>query len=126
MSTTARDSKRVVRIENVTIPSHKHACIGLTAIYGVGKKRATLLCEQAGVSPNEKISSLSDEDIENLRTLIKESDFEVEGNLRRRIAMNIKRLKDIRCYRGLRHRSGLPCRGQNTKNNARTRKKRKS
>lgn len=126
MSITARDSRRVVRIENVTIPSEKHACVAITAIYGVGRNRATLLCEQAGVSPNEKISSLSDEDIEKLRTLIKESDFDVEGNLRRRIAMNIKRLKDIRCYRGSRHRSGLPCRGQNTKNNARTRKKRKS
>ncbi len=126
MASSARDPKRVVRIENVTIPSNKHVRIALTAIYGIGINRATELCESVEVSPHQRISSLSDEDIERLRDAVKNADFIVEGNLRREVATNIKRLKDIRSYRGARHKQGLPVRGQKTKTNARTRKKRKS
>ena len=110
----------VVRIAGINIPSQKHAEIALTSIYGVGRSRARKICEACGVSPSVKIQTLSEADIESLRTEI--ARFEVEGDLRRAVSMNIKRKMDIGCLQGLRHRRGLPVRGQRTKTNARTRK----
>ncbi|MDD4882714.1 MAG: 30S ribosomal protein S13 [Gallionellaceae bacterium] len=102
------------------MPKHKHAEIALTAVYGIGRSRARLICEQAGVSPSTKIKDLNDDAVDKLRDLV--GKFTVEGDLRREITMNIKRLMDLGCYRGQRHRRGLPCRGQRTRTNARTRK----
>ncbi len=113
----------MARIAGINIPVHKHAVIALTSIYGIGRTRAKQICEEAGVATDAKISSLSEQDIENLRQQV--SKFDVEGDLRRVVSMNIKRLMDLGCYRGLRHRRGLPVRGQRTKTNARTRKGRR-
>ena len=110
----------MARIAGVNIPNHKHAEIALTAIYGVGRTRAKLICEQAGVNPATKIKDLGEDVIEKLRDGV--AKFTVEGDLRREITMNIKRLMDLGCYRGVRHRRGLPLRGQRTRTNARTRK----
>ena len=110
----------MARIAGINIPVHKHACIALTSIYGVGRTRANLICKQAGIATDAKVSTLSEEDIEKLRQEV--AKFDVEGDLRRIVSMNIKRLMDLGCYRGLRHRRGLPVRGQRTKTNARTRK----
>ena len=110
----------MARIAGVNIPNHKHAEIALTAIYGIGRTRARLICEQAGVNPSTKIKDLSEESIEKLRDGV--AKFVVEGDLRREVTMNIKRLMDLGCYRGVRHRRGLPVRGQRTRTNARTRK----
>lgn len=110
----------MARIAGINIPVHKHAEIALTAIYGIGRPRARGICEQANIAPHVKIKDLSEEQIEVLRAEI--GKFTVEGDLRREISMNIKRLMDLGCYRGLRHRRGLPVRGQRTKTNARTRK----
>lgn len=110
----------MARIAGINIPDHKHAVIALTAIYGIGRTRAQSICEAAGVEPSAKISSLTDEQIEALRSEV--GKFTVEGDLRREVSMNIKRLMDLGCYRGIRHRRGLPLRGQRTKTNARTRK----
>lgn len=110
----------MARIAGVNIPNHKHAEIALTAIYGIGRSRARLICEQAGVNPSTKIKDLSEEQIDKLREGV--SQFTVEGDLRREVSMNIKRLMDLGCYRGVRHRRGLPVRGQRTRTNARTRK----
>ncbi|MCB6183771.1 30S ribosomal protein S13 [Leeia sp. TBRC 13508] len=110
----------MARIAGVNIPNHQHAEIALTAIYGVGRTRARLICEKAGVAFNTKMKDVSDADMEKLRDEV--AKFTVEGDLRREITMSIKRLMDLGCYRGLRHRRGLPCRGQRTKTNARTRK----
>ncbi|MGQ9685860.1 MAG: 30S ribosomal protein S13 [Thiobacillaceae bacterium] len=110
----------MARIAGVNIPNHKHAEIALTAIYGIGRSRARLICEQAGVNPSKKIKDLSEEDIDRLREGV--GKFTVEGDLRREVTMNIKRLMDLGCYRGVRHRRGLPVRGQRTRTNARTRK----
>lgn len=110
----------MARIAGVNIPDNKHAVISLTHIYGVGKTTAYKLCDSVGVNPNAKISDLSEGEMDQLRAEV--SKMSVEGDLRREVSMNIKRLLDLGCYRGLRHRKGLPLRGQRTKTNARTRK----
>ncbi len=110
----------MARIAGVNIPNNKHTDIALTAIYGIGRNTAQSICAAAGVTTTTKIKDLNDDDVEKLRDEV--GKFRVEGDLRREVSMNIKRLMDLGCYRGLRHRRGLPVRGQNTKNNARTRK----
>ena len=110
----------MARIAGVNIPNHQHTVIALTAIYGIGRTRAQKICEAAGVSISAKIKDLSDGEIEKLRDEV--AKIKVEGDLRREVSMNIKRLMDLGCYRGVRHRRGLPVRGQRTKTNARTRK----
>ena len=110
----------MARIAGVNIPNHQHAEIALTAIYGVGRTRARKICEAAGVTFTTKIKDLNDSDMEKLREEV--GKFTVEGDLRREVTMNIKRLMDLGCYRGQRHRRGLPVRGQRTRTNARTRK----
>ena len=110
----------MARIAGVNIPPHKHTSIGLTAIYGIGRPRALKICEATGVAANKKIKDLDDADLEKLRDAV--GTFTIEGDLRRETTMNIKRLMDIGCYRGFRHRRGLPMRGQRTRTNARTRK----
>ncbi|MBI5936306.1 MAG: 30S ribosomal protein S13 [Betaproteobacteria bacterium] len=110
----------MARITGVNIPNHKHAEIALTAIYGIGRTRAHLICVEAGVTPSAKMKDLTDAEVDKLRDLV--GKFTVEGDLRREVTMNIKRLMDLGCYRGQRHRKGLPVRGQRTRTNARTRK----
>lgn len=110
----------MARIAGVNIPNHQHAEIALTAIYGIGRATARKICESAGVVVSAKIKDLTDADMEKLREGV--AAYTVEGDLRREVSMNIKRLMDLGCYRGLRHRKGLPCRGQRTRTNARTRK----
>lgn len=110
----------MARIAGVNIPNHKHAVIALTAIYGIGRSRAERICAEAGVNPSTKMKDLSDAEVDKLRDGV--SKFTVEGDLRREVTMNIKRLMDLGCYRGQRHRKGLPVRGQRTRTNARTRK----
>lgn len=110
----------MARIAGVNIPNHQHAEIALTAIYGIGRTTARKLCEAAGVAGTTKIKDLSDGEMDKLRDQV--SRLTVEGDLRREVSMNIKRLMDLNCYRGTRHRRGLPLRGQRTRTNARTRK----
>lgn len=110
----------MARIAGINIPSHKHAVIGLTHIYGIGLTRSKSICESTGISTGQKIGELSEEQVESLRTEV--GKFIVEGDLRREVSMSIKRLMDLGCYRGIRHRRSLPLRGQRTKTNARTRK----
>lgn len=110
----------MARIAGVNIPNHQHAEIALTAIYGIGRTRAQKICDAAGVGRTTKMKDLSDADMDRLRDEV--GKYTVEGDLRREVTMNIKRLMDLGCYRGLRHRKGLPCRGQRTRTNARTRK----
>lgn len=110
----------MARIAGVNIPNHQHTEIGLTAIYGVGRPRARKICEAAGVEYTKKIKDLTDSEMERLREEV--GKFTVEGDLRREVSMSIKRLMDLGCYRGVRHRKGLPVRGQRTRTNARTRK----
>jgi len=110
----------MARIAGVNIPNHKHAEIALTAIYGVGRNTAKQICAAAGVNVTTKIKDLNDAEVEKLRDEV--AKLKVEGDLRREVSMNIKRLMDLGCYRGVRHRRGLPVRGQRTKTNARTRK----
>lgn len=110
----------MARIAGVNIPNHQHAVIGLQAIYGIGQTRAKAICATTGIEPSKKVKDLSDVELEKLRDEV--GKFTVEGDLRREVTMSIKRLMDLGCYRGLRHRKGLPCRGQRTKTNARTRK----
>jgi small subunit ribosomal protein S13 len=110
----------MARIAGINIPVQKHTVIALTAIYGVGRTRAQKICAAAGVDPAAKVKDLTDAEVESLRTEV--GRFPVEGDLRREVSMNIKRLMDLGCYRGMRHRRGLPLRGQRTKTNARTRK----
>src|SRR5574343_1599539 len=110
----------MARIAGVNIPNHKHTEIALTAIYGIGRTRAQKICDAAGIARTTKVKDLTDADLDRLREEV--GKFTVEGDLRREITMNIKRLMDLGCYRGLRHRKGLPCRGQRTRTNARTRK----
>ena len=110
----------MARIAGINVPVQKHTVIGLTAIYGVGLTRARQICADAGVKEDLKIRDLSEDQVEPLRTEV--AKFTVEGDLRREVSMDIKRLKDLGCYRGVRHRRGLPLRGQRTKTNARTRK----
>lgn len=113
----------MARIAGVNIADHKHVVIALTSIYGIGKPTSLKLCQQVGINPATKVSQLSEQELEALRTEI--AKITVEGDLRRSVSMNIKRLMDLGCYRGLRHRRGLPLRGQRTKTNARTRKGRR-
>ena len=113
----------MARIAGVNIADHKHLVIALTSIYGIGKPTALVLCEQLNLDPATKVSQLTDAQLDALRTEI--AKMTVEGDLRRVVTMNIKRLMDLGCYRGLRHRRGLPLRGQRTKTNARTRKGRR-
>ena len=110
----------MARIAGVNIPDHKHAVVSLTYIYGVGLTQAQNLCSATGVEQQSKIGDLSEEQMDSLRGEV--SKLTVEGDLRREVSMNIKRLMDLGCNRGLRHRRGLPLRGQRTKTNARTRK----
>ena len=110
----------MARIAGINIPDQKHTVIALTAIYGFGKTRAKAICAAAGIAEDVKIRELSEEQIEKLREEV--GKFTVEGDLRREVTLSIKRLLDLGCYRGLRHRRSLPVRGQRTKTNARTRK----
>ncbi len=110
----------MARIAGVNIPNHQHAEIALTAIYGIGRSRAKLICAAAGIALTTKIKDLNDDAMDKLRAEV--AKFKLEGDLRREISMNIKRLMDLGTYRGLRHRRGLPVRGQRTRTNARTRK----
>jgi small subunit ribosomal protein S13 len=110
----------MARIAGVNVPVQKHISIGLTSIYGIGRPRALKICVDAKINPAKKVSSLTDAELETLRSEV--AKFKVEGDLRREVAMNIKRLSDLGTYRGLRHRRGLPVRGQRTRTNARTRK----
>ncbi|MFM8444072.1 MAG: 30S ribosomal protein S13 [Methylococcus sp.] len=110
----------MARIAGVNIPDHKHLVISLTAIYGIGRSRAVEICEALALNPAAKVKNLTEAEVERLREEV--AKFTVEGDLRRETAMNIKRLMDLGCYRGIRHRRGLPLRGQRTRTNARTRK----
>jgi small subunit ribosomal protein S13 len=110
----------MARIAGINIPNHQHAGIALTAIYGIGRARAEAICTAAGVDKSRKIKDLTDAEMERLRETV--GKLAVEGDLRREVSMSIKRLMDLGCYRGLRHRKGLPVRGQRTRTNARTRK----
>ena len=110
----------MARIAGINIPVHKHTEIALTAIYGIGRTSAQKICEATGISPSIKIKELTEDDLEKLRGEV--GKYTVEGDLRRETSMNIKRLMDLGCYRGIRHRRGLPLRGQRTRTNARTRK----
>jgi len=110
----------MARIAGINIPLNKHIVIALTSIYGVGRTRAQGVCKEAQIPPETKVKDLSEPEVERLRNEV--AKFTVEGDLRREGAMSIKRLMDLGCYRGIRHRRGLPLRGQRTKTNARTRK----
>jgi small subunit ribosomal protein S13 len=110
----------MARIAGVNVPDNKHTEIALTPVFGIGRITAQKICATVGVNKSTKIKDLNESEIEKIRNEIDK--FLVEGDLRREVSMNIKRLMDLSCYRGLRHRRGLPVRGQNTKNNARTRK----
>ena len=110
----------MARIAGINIPNHQHTAIALTAIYGIGRARARLICDVIGVKHSAKIKDLSDAEMDKIREQIQK--FTVEGDLRRETSMNIKRLMDLGCYRGVRHKKGLPVRGQRTRTNARTRK----
>jgi len=110
----------MARIAGVNIPNHQHTVIGLTAIFGIGRTRAQKICAVTSVATTKKIKDLDDNELEKIREEI--SKFVIEGDLRREVSMSIKRLMDLGCYRGLRHRRGLPVRGQRTRTNARTRK----
>jgi small subunit ribosomal protein S13 len=110
----------MARIAGINIADHKHAEVALTGIYGIGRMTARKICADTGVRPDAKIKDLTEAEVESIRTAI--ARYTVEGDLRRTISMNIKRLMDLGCYRGIRHRRGLPLRGQQTQTNARTRK----
>ena len=110
----------MARIAGINIPVQKHTWIALTSIYGIGRTLAFKICDDANVAPDTKVRNLSESEIESLRVEV--GKHTVEGDLRRDVSMNIKRLMDLGCYRGIRHRRGLPLRGQRTKTNARTRK----
>lgn len=111
----------MARIQGVDIPDNKRGVISLTYVYGIGRSRAKLVLEKAGVDLNKKVNDWSDDEAKAIRDIIA-NEFKVEGELKSEVQMSIKRLLDIGCYRGLRHRRGLPVRGQRTKNNCRTRK----
>jgi small subunit ribosomal protein S13 len=110
----------MARVAGVNIPDRKHAVIALTAIFGIGRTRAHKICKAANVAPQVLVKDLTEGQLESLRTEV--GRYQVEGDLRREVSMNIKRLMDLGCYRGVRHRRGLPVRGQRTRTNARTRK----
>lgn len=111
----------MARIAGVNIPTQKRVVIALTYIYGIGRVKAAELVQKAGIDPSCRVNNLTDQEILKIRELL-DRDYKVEGDLRREVSMNIKRLMDLGCYRGLRHRKGLPVRGQRTHTNARTRK----
>ena len=111
----------MARIAGVDLPRDKRVEIGLTYIYGIGRTSSNKILEVAKVNPDTRVRDLTDEEVKRIAEIIG-NDYEVEGDLRREVAMNIKRLTEIGCFRGMRHRRGLPCRGQRTKTNARTRK----
>lgn len=111
----------MARIAGVDLPRDKRVEISLTYIFGIGRPLSRKILEQAGINPDTRVKDLTEEEVVKLREVI-DKNCQVEGDLRREVSMNIKRLMDIGCYRGMRHRRGLPVRGQNTKNNARTRK----
>ncbi len=111
----------MARIAGVDLPKEKRVEIGLTYVYGIGRKSAIDILAKAGVNPDTRVKDLTDEEEAKIREVI-DAEYIVEGDLRRNVALNIKRLVEINCYRGTRHRKGLPCRGQRTKTNARTRK----
>ena len=110
----------MARIAGINIPPHKHTEIGLTSIYGIGRTTAQKICDNAGIAYSKKVKDLTDGDLEKIRDEI--AKITIEGDLRRETSINIKRLMDLGCYRGMRHRRGLPVRGQRTRTNARTRK----
>jgi small subunit ribosomal protein S13 len=110
----------MARIAGINIPMNKHVWVGLTHIYGVGRARAKILCAGAGINPTTKVKDLTEAEVNAIRSQL--AKFPVEGDLRREVSMNIKRLMDLGSYRGIRHRRGLPVRGQRTRTNARTRK----
>jgi len=110
----------MARIAGINIPMNKHLWVGLTHIYGIGRSRAQTLCSLAGIDPRTKVKDLTEAEVNAIRSQI--AKFPVEGDLRREVSMNIKRLMDLGSYRGMRHRRGLPVRGQRTRTNARTRK----
>ena len=111
----------MARISGVDLPRDKHAWIALTYIYGIGRTRSKQILAQTGIDPTTKANDLTESEVNDIRKVI-DAEFKVEGELRSDVSMNIKRLMDLGCYRGLRHRKGLPCRGQRTSTNARTRK----
>tara|TARA_B100001750_G_C15426271_1_gene555682 strand:- start:538 stop:954 length:417 start_codon:yes stop_codon:yes gene_type:complete len=115
-----KDELKMARIAGINIPDNKHVRISLTYIFGIGNSLATSLCKTLAISSDTKVGDLSEKELESLRTAI--ANLNVEGDLRREISTNIKRLMDLGCYRGIRHRRGLPVRGQRSKTNARTRK----
>ena len=112
----------MARIAGVDLPREKRVEIGLTYIYGIGRTSSNKILEKANVNPDTRVRDLTDEEVDKIRAAMEDLGLMVEGDLRRDIAMNIKRLQEIGCYRGIRHRKGLPVRGQKTKTNARTRK----
>lgn len=111
----------MARIAGVNIPTNKRVTISLRYIYGIGPQNAQIICDKLGIPAEKRVNQLSDEEVLRIREMI-DQDYRVEGDLRREVAMNIKRLMDLGCYRGLRHRKGLPVHGQRTHTNARTRK----
>jgi small subunit ribosomal protein S13 len=111
----------VARIAGVNIPTQKRVLIGLTYIHGIGRTKAQEICDKVGIPAERRVHQMTDDEVLRIRELI-DREYRVEGDLRRQVAMNIKRLMDLGCYRGLRHRKGLPVRGQRTHTNARTRK----
>lgn len=111
----------MARIAGVDLPRDKRVEISLTYIYGIGRPSSKQIVQDAGINPNTRVKDLTEEEVAKLREII-EKNYTVEGDLRRQVSMDIKRLMDLGCYRGIRHRRSLPVRGQNTKNNARTRK----
>lgn len=113
----------MIRISGVIISQKKHIYIALQDIYGIGQKRASDICEKANIDKSVKVIEIENKKIIDIQNIV--NSYKIEGELRREVSMNIKRLVDIKCYRGKRHRSGLPCRGQRTKTNAKTRKKNK-
>ena len=114
----------MARIAGVDLPNNKHGVIGLTYIFGIGRSSAQTILDKCGIDPTIKVGDWNDEQIAAIRALIN-SEYKIEGELRSSVQMDIKRLMDIGCYRGIRHRAGIPVRGQSTKNNARTRKGKK-
>ena len=110
----------MARIAGINIPPHQHADIGLTAIYGIGRTTARKICDAAGIAYTTKVKDINDSDLEKVREQV--GQYVIESELRREVSINIKRLMDLGCYRGMRHRRGLPVRGQRTRTNARTRK----
>ena len=108
----------MARIAGINIPTHKHIFIGLQSIFGIGASRAKLICEELKLDPQTKVIDLAEDQLELIRNVV--AKYKVEGDLRRQVAIDIKRLKDLGCYRGIRHRKSLPLRGQRTKTNART------